>query len=58
MNPDLDTLVTALYVTVDDLLVAHPEWVPPRPTVVIAPAQLGLDRHRGGTPAGVAVRIL
>ena len=37
MNPDLDTLVTALYVTVDDLLVAHPEWVPPRPTVGIAP---------------------
>jgi len=24
MNPDSDTLVTALYVTVDGLLVAHP----------------------------------
>ena len=24
MNPDLDTLATALYVTIDDLLVAHP----------------------------------
>ena len=37
MNPDLDTLATALYVTIDDLLVAHPEWAPPRPTVGIAP---------------------
>ena len=37
MNPDLDTLVTALYVTVDDLLVAHPQWAPPRPAVGIAP---------------------
>ena len=26
MNPDLDTLVTSLYVTIDDLLVDHPEW--------------------------------
>ena len=31
MNPDLDTLATALYVTIDDLLVAHREWAPPRP---------------------------
>lgn len=37
MNPDLDTLVTALYVRVDDLLVAHPGWVPERPAVGIAP---------------------
>ena len=37
MNPDLDTLATALYVTADDLLVAHPEWAPPRPVVGIAP---------------------
>ncbi len=37
MNPDLDTLVTALYVTVDDLLVAHPQWAPERPAVGIAP---------------------
>ena len=37
MNPDLDTLVTALYVTIDDLLVAHPQWAPPRPAVGIAP---------------------
>jgi hypothetical protein len=26
MNADLDALATALYVTVDDLLAAHPEW--------------------------------
>ena len=37
MNPDLDTLATALYVTIDDLLVAHPQWAPPRPAVGIAP---------------------
>ena len=37
MNPDLDTLVTALYVTIDDLLVAHPHWAPERPAVGIAP---------------------
>ena len=37
MNPDLGTLVTALYVTVDDLSVAHPRWVPERPASGIAP---------------------
>ena len=37
MNPDLDALVTALYVTVDDLLIRHPEWAPQRPAVGIAP---------------------
>ena len=31
----LDTLATALYVTVDDLLVDHPEWAPERPAVGI-----------------------
>ena len=37
MNPDLDTLATRLYVTIDDLLGAHPEWLPERPAVGIAP---------------------
>ena len=37
MNADLDTLVTRLYVTIDDLLKDHPEWQPERPTVGIAP---------------------
>ena len=37
MDPDLDTLVTALYVRIDDLLAAHPEWAPERPAVGIAP---------------------
>ena len=37
MDTDLDTLATALYVTVDDLLAAHPERVPARPRVGIAP---------------------
>lgn len=31
MDTDLDTLATALYVTTDDLLRAHPERVPARP---------------------------
>jgi len=26
MNPDLDTLATRLYVTIDDLLLEHPQW--------------------------------
>jgi len=37
MNPDLDTLATRLYVTIDDLLAEHPEWAPERPAVGIAP---------------------
>lgn len=31
MDTDLDTLATALYVTTDDLLKAHPERLPQRP---------------------------
>ena len=38
MDTDLETLATALYVTADDLLKAHPEITPPRPRVGIAPA--------------------
>lgn len=37
MNPDLDTLATRLYVTIDDLLIDHPEWATQRPAVGIAP---------------------
>ena len=37
MNPDLDTLVTSLYVTIDDLLAENRWWTPKRPTVGIAP---------------------
>lgn len=37
MDADLDTLATALYVTTDDLLIAHPERVPARPRVGIVP---------------------
>lgn len=37
MDADLDTLATALYVTTDDLLTAHPERVPVRPKVGIKP---------------------
>ena len=37
MDADLDTLATALYVSTDDLLKAHPERVPARPAVGIAP---------------------
>ena len=37
MNADLDTLATALYVTIDDDLKIHPEWAPERPVIGIAP---------------------
>jgi hypothetical protein len=37
VDADLDTLATALYVRVDDLLKSHPERVPWRPRVGIAP---------------------
>lgn len=37
MDTDLDTLATALYVTTDDLLRAHPERVPARPRIGIVP---------------------
>ena len=37
MDADLDTLATALYVRVDDLLKAYPERVPWRPRIGIAP---------------------
>ncbi|MDR2378429.1 MAG: hypothetical protein LBD70_03245, partial [Bifidobacteriaceae bacterium] len=37
MDTDLDTLATALYVTIDDLLKDHPEWAPPRPAEGSAP---------------------
>jgi len=37
VNADLDTLATALYVTIDDALMNHPGWAPERPTVGIVP---------------------
>lgn len=37
MDADLDTLATALYCTVDDLLKSFPERAPWRPEVGIAP---------------------
>ena len=37
MDADLDTLATALYVRIDDLLKAQPQWAPWRPAVGIAP---------------------
>lgn len=37
MDTDLDTLATALYVRVDDLLKTHPERLPERPRVGITP---------------------
>ena len=37
MNADLDTLATALYVTIDDTLAADPGLLPERPAVGIAP---------------------
>jgi hypothetical protein len=37
VDADLDTLATALYARADDLLKGHPERVPSRPRVGIAP---------------------
>ena len=37
MDTDLDTLATALYVRVDDLLLDRPELVPPRPRIGLRP---------------------
>ena len=37
MNADLDALATALYVTVDDMLITNPELVPERPEIGITP---------------------
>ncbi len=37
MDADLDTLATALYARTDDLLKSHPERVPSRPKIGIAP---------------------
>lgn len=37
MNDDLDTLATALYVEIDDVLADHPQWAPERPAVGIPP---------------------
>jgi hypothetical protein len=37
VDVDLDTLVTALYVQVDDLLKANPDRVPQRPLVGLPP---------------------
>ena len=37
MGPDLDTLATALYVRIDDLLAQNPHWAPERPVVGFAP---------------------
>jgi hypothetical protein len=37
MDTDLDSLATALYVAIDDLLIDHPDWAPARPAVGFAP---------------------
>ena len=48
MDTDLDTLATALYVTTDDLLKAHPEQAPARPAVGIVPLGTAKSRIRLG----------
>ncbi|MGZ5398178.1 MAG: IS982 family transposase [Mycobacterium sp.] len=37
MHADLDALATALYVTVDDMLITNPDLIPQRPQIGIAP---------------------
>ncbi len=54
MDADLDTVATALYVCIDDLLISHPERAPWRPKVGIAPklSDAGSGRRCGPiTPA-------
>ena len=45
MDTDLDTLATALYVRIDDALKDHPEMVPWRPKIGIAPKLSDADGH-------------
>jgi len=45
VDADLDTLATALYVTTDDLLIAHPERVPVRPRIGIEPRASDAEMH-------------
>ena len=56
MNPELDTLATRLYVTIDDLLIDHPEWAPERPAIGISPmlsdAELIEPARRRGVRGG------
>ena len=53
VDTDLDTLATALYVTTDDLLRAHPERVPPRPRIGIAPRTSDATENRYAGDFGV-----
>jgi len=43
VDADLDTLATALYVRIDDLLISHPDRAPWRPRVGIAPRLLDAE---------------
>lgn len=43
MNADLDAFATELYVAIDDILMTHPELVPPRPAIGIAPRLSGAE---------------
>ena len=54
MDADLDTLATALYARVDDVLKDHPELVPWRPKVGIAPKAVRCRAVDAGGVAGVA----
>ena len=54
MDTDLDTLATALYVVTDDLFIDHPERLPVRPAVGIAPKITDAELVHAGGAAGVA----
>ncbi|MBU3062549.1 hypothetical protein KO481_29335 [Nocardia sp. NEAU-G5] len=43
MDNEINTLVTALYVTTDDLLKARPDLAPQRPAVGFAPRLTGAE---------------
>ena len=53
MNADLDTLATALYVEIDDVLKIHPDWAPERPAVGIPPNPRSDPKRHFGCAAGV-----
>ncbi len=49
MGPDLDTLATALYVRIDDLLAQNPGWAPRRPRGGVRAEAVGYGAgHLGG----------
>jgi hypothetical protein len=58
VDADLDTLATALYVKIDDLLKAAPQWAPARPAVGITPKLSDAELVQLGRDAGYWLLVL